>query len=206
MFESPGPGCDLCPLCATRTNIVLPSGNPESPVLLVGEGPGENEDLTGKPFVGRAGSILDRILIQAGIPREAVLITNTVKCRPPGNRDPTAEEMAACRRFLDSEMASCKVVVGLGKSAVKDLLGYSGPMADIVNTRRTVTVGGKDILFIPTYHPMACVYRKSAREELLKTMLTVKEEFLRLDLLWIWMARFTRAKIPFPVPANSWLS
>ncbi len=176
-FISPDPDCALCGLCSGRTNIVLPSGDPDSPVLIVGEGPGENEDLQGRPFIGRAGSILDKTLEQAGLPREKLLITNTVKCRPPGNRDPTPEEMAACRRFLDSEMESRKAVVGLGRSAIRDLLGYTGPMAAIVNTRQTITVNGKEILFIPTYHPMACVYQKPAREALLKTMVDIREEF-----------------------------
>ena len=176
-FISPDPDCALCGLCSGRTNIVLPSGDPDSPVLIVGEGPGENEDLQGRPFIGRAGSILDKTLEQAGLPREKLLITNTVKCRPPGNRDPTPEEMAACRRFLDSEMESRKAVVGLGRSAIRDLLGYIGPMAAIVNTRQTITVNGKEILFIPTYHPMACVYQKPAREALLKTMVDIREEF-----------------------------
>lgn len=173
-FLSPEKDCSLCGLCAGRTNIVLPSGDPESPVLLVGEGPGENEDLTGKPFVGRAGKILDGVLEKAGIPRDKVLITNTVKCRPPNNRDPTPEEMAACRPFLESEMASRTVVVCLGKSAIRDLLGYEGKMDGYANTEQRRTVQGKEVVFIPTYHPMACIYNKKAREELLNTMLKVK--------------------------------
>lgn len=177
-FISPPPDCDLCPLCEGRTNIVLPSGDPDSPVILVGEGPGENEDLEGRPFIGRAGSILDKVLEEAGISRESILITNTVKCRPPGNRDPTHGEMAACRRFLDSEMESRRVVVGLGKSAVRDLMGYEGPIADVVNRVQRITVNGKEVAFIPTYHPMACVYRRQAREGLLRTMAILKERYL----------------------------
>ncbi|MBE6527140.1 MAG: uracil-DNA glycosylase [Thermoplasmata archaeon] len=176
-FLSPDPDCSLCGLCSGRTNIVLPSGDPSSPVLLVGEGPGENEDLKGMPFIGRAGSILDGIMAEAGLPREKVLITNTVKCRPPGNRDPTEEEMAACRRFLDSEMESRALVVGLGKSAIRDLMGYTGPMGPVVNRKTKITVNGKEVDFLPTYHPMACVYRKAARESLLEAMRMIKEEF-----------------------------
>lgn len=173
-FLSPDGDCSLCGLCRGRTNIVLPSGDPGSPVLLVGEGPGENEDLTGVPFVGRAGKILDGVLEKAGIPREKVLITNTVKCRPPGNRDPTAEEMAACRPFLESEMRSRKAVVCLGKSAIRDILGYDGKMEGYANTEQKRTIGGEEITFIPTYHPMACIYNKKAREVLLETMVKVK--------------------------------
>lgn len=132
---TPDPDCDLCGLCKGRTNLVLPSGNLGSPVVLVGEAPGENEDLSGLPFVGRAGKILDGAMADVGLDRSKVMITNTVKCRPAGNRDPEPEEMEACSRFLHSELAGRKAVVGLGKSAIKDLLGYTGPLAPIINTR-----------------------------------------------------------------------
>lgn len=167
--------CDRCPLCKERTNIVLPSGDLDSKVVFVGEAPGENEDLSGRPFVGRAGKILDDAFAKAGIDREAVMITNTVKCRPPNNRDPTKEEMAACRPFLDSELRSRSLIVGLGKSAVRDMMGYEGPMTDVVNKVQRITVGDTEVDFLPTYHPMACIYRKAAREELLRTMSIVKE-------------------------------
>ena len=174
----PKADCALCPLCRERTNIVLPSGNLESRVVFVGEAPGENEDLMGKPFVGRAGKILDDAFAKAGIDRESVMITNTVKCRPPNNRDPTQEEMSACRPFLDSELESRSLIVGLGKSAIRDIIGYEGPMADIVNKIQTVTIGGNVVNFLPTYHPMACIYRKFAREELMRTISIVKEAML----------------------------
>lgn len=173
----PEPDCSLCGLCAGRTKIVLPSGDPDSPVVLVGEAPGENEDREGRPFVGRAGKILDQIMSEVGLDRGSVLITNTVKCRPPGNRDPQADEMEACAPFLHSELKGRSAVVGLGRSAIKDLMGYDGPMAAVVNTRQTIDISGEEVLFIPTYHPMACVYRKAAREELRRTLFMVKEEF-----------------------------
>lgn len=175
---SPDKDCHLCDLCRKRTNLVLPTGDLGSPVVLVGEAPGENEDLQGKPFVGRAGDILNKIMEEVGLERGRVMITNTVKCRPPMNRVPMPEEMAACRPFLNSELKGRKVVVGLGKSAVKDLLGYEGPMAKVVNTRQYIDVDGEKVLFIPTYHPMACVYRKNAREDLKMTMAMIMEEFL----------------------------
>jgi uracil-DNA glycosylase len=173
----PDPDCSLCGLCKGRTKIVLPSGDLQSPVVLVGEAPGENEDLSGMPFVGRAGKILDQAMTDVGLDRSKVMITNTVKCRPENNRDPEPEEMEACSRFLHSELAGRKAVIGLGRSAIKDLLGYTGPMAAVVNTRQYIRVGDEDILFIPTYHPMACVYRKAARDELRVTLRMVKEEF-----------------------------
>ncbi len=174
---SPDPDCDLCGLCRGRTKIVLPSGDLGSPVVLVGEAPGENEDLSGLPFVGRAGKILEGAMEDVGLDRSKVMITNTVKCRPAANRDPEPAEMEACSRFLYSELAGRKVVVGLGRSAIKDLMGYSGPVAPIINTRQYITVGDERILFIPTYHPMACIYRKAAREELRTTLRNIKEEF-----------------------------
>ena len=171
---SPGPDCSLCGLCEGRTNIVLPSGDLNSNVVLVGEAPGENEDLSGKPFVGRAGRILDGILEAEGVDRSRIMITNTVKCRPPENREPTETEMQACRPFLDSELKGREVIVLLGKSAIKDLLGYTGPMKDIVNRTQTTEIDGEKVTFLPTYHPMACVYRKEAREGLALTIRTVK--------------------------------
>ena len=98
----------------------------------------------------------------------------TAKITPKGESDPTPEEMAACRPFLESEMASRTVVVCLGKSAIRDLLGYEGKMDGYANTEQRRTVQGKEVVFIPTYHPMACIYNKKAREELLNTMLKVK--------------------------------
>lgn len=170
--------CRLCDLYRKRTNLVLPTGDLNSPVALVGEAPGENEDLQGTPFVGRAGEILNKIMQEIGLDRQRVMITNTVKCRPPVNRIPMPEEMAACRPFLDSELYNKQVVVGLGKSAIKDLLGYEGPMSQVVNTRQRIKVGDREILFIPTYHPMACIYQPPAREQLKVTLIMVKEEFL----------------------------
>jgi uracil-DNA glycosylase family 4 len=171
----PESDCKRCDLCGGRKNIVLPTGDLNSKVAFVGEGPGENEDFFGMPFVGRAGKILDDIMNEAGLERSRVMITNTVKCRPPNNREPTDEEMKACRPFLDSELEHCEMVVGLGKSACRDLIGFEGSMKNVLNKRQIMFVNGKEILFIPTYHPMACVYKKDARVGLLETMKLVKE-------------------------------
>lgn len=108
-----------------------------------------------------------------GFSRADVLITNTVKCRPPGNRDPTAEEMSACRRFLVSELEGAELVVGLGKSAVRDLMGYDGPMADVANKTVRTDIGGKEVDFLPTYHPAATIYNKEARAKLDEAMAMV---------------------------------
>lgn len=172
----PEPDCRKCPLCEGRTNIVYPDGDSFSKVVFIGEAPGENEDKIGKPFVGRAGKILDDALKAAGIDRKKILITNTVKCRPPENREPTEEEMKACRPFLESELKNCQYVVCLGKSAIYDMIGISDKMENIVNREYRIPVNGREIIFIPSYHPMACVYRKSAREKLAETMTMVKNK------------------------------
>ncbi|MCL1811459.1 MAG: uracil-DNA glycosylase [Methanomassiliicoccaceae archaeon] len=174
----PEPDCRLCGLCEGRTKIVLPSGDLNSPIVFVGEAPGEKEDLSGRPFVGRSGKLLDSIMEEEGVDRSRVMITNTVKCRPPENRDPTKEEMDACRPFLDHELSGRKVVIGLGKSACRDLLGYEGKMADVANTKMSIKVLGKDVLFIPTYHPAACIYSRESRDALRTTMRILRDEYL----------------------------
>ena len=174
----PEKNCSRCPLHEFRTKIVMPDGNKDSNVVFVGEAPGENEDLTGRPFVGRSGKLLEKIMSEYGIGRSDVLITNTVKCRPPGNRDPTREEMDACRPFLEHELSVRKVVVGLGRSACRSLIGYEGKMSEIVNTEMRITAGGKEVVFIPTYHPAACIYNRDSTAELRRTMSILKDRYL----------------------------
>ena len=166
----PEADCSLCGLGKGRTNIVLPDGTYDSGIVFVGEAPGENEDHEGRPFVGRSGKILEGMMKDAGFSRSDVLITNTVKCRPPSNRDPTQEEMAACRPFLESELYDAELVIGLGKSACRDLMGYEGRMDEIVNVPTTIRVRDRDVKFIPTYHPAATIYNKVSREELRRTI------------------------------------
>jgi DNA polymerase len=142
--------------------------------VFVGEAPGENEDVQGRPFVGKSGKILEGAMEVAGISRSDVMITNTVKCRPPNNRDPKPEEMEACRPFLESELSGRSLVVGLGKSAIRDLIGYDGKMADIVNKVIRIDIGGSEVEFLPTYHPAACIYNKGARAALADAMAIVR--------------------------------
>ena len=172
---TPEKDCRLCGLCEVRTNIVLPDGDPGSRVVFVGEGPGENEDLQGRPFVGKSGKILEDAMAEAGFGRSQVLITNTVKCRPPGNRDPRPEEMEACRPFLVSELEGRALVVGLGKSAVRDLMGFDGKMAEVANRVTEIDIGGTRVNFLPTYHPAATIYNRDSRAALKDAMRIVKE-------------------------------
>ena len=172
---TPEKDCRLCGLCEGRTNIVLPDGDPGSRVVFVGEGPGENEDLQGRPFVGKSGKILEDAMAEVGFGRSQVLITNTVKCRPPGNRDPRPEEMEACRPFLVSELEGRALVVGLGKSAVRDLMGFDGKMAEVANRVTEIDIGGTRVNFLPTYHPAATIYNRDSRAALKDAMRIVKE-------------------------------
>ena len=111
--------CRECPLCRERTNVVFGTGDPTSELMFIGEGPGENEDLQGEPFVGAAGKLLDDMLEMIDLERSRVYIANVVKCRPPRNRDPLNEEQKACRHWLDSQLAVIrpKLIVCLGRTS-----------------------------------------------------------------------------------------
>src|ERR1700704_1305710 len=109
--------CSKCKLCKGRTKAVPGEGNPDAKILFIGEGPGQNEDQQGRPFVGPAGQFLDELLASINLKRSDVFITNVVKCRPPGNRDPESEEIAACNDYLDRQIAALQpqVIVTLGR-------------------------------------------------------------------------------------------
>jgi uracil-DNA glycosylase family 4 len=144
--------CTRCRLHEGRTHIVFGVGDPDADLLFVGEGPGEQEDLQGIPFVGRAGELLTRMIERGlGIPRNRVYICNIVKCRPPGNRTPLADEVSACRPFLDGQIDAVapKAIVTLGKPASSLLLGR-----DVSITRvRGVWHEYRGIPVMPTFHP-----------------------------------------------------
>jgi uracil-DNA glycosylase len=115
--------CDRCELGATRTHAVVSRGNPNAKIMIIGEGPGENEDLTGKPFVGKAGQLLDRVLESVKLTEDDVFICNIVKCRPPGNRKPTKAEMNACRPYLLEQirLVNPPIIMLAGASAIEGL-------------------------------------------------------------------------------------
>ncbi len=117
--------CRACRLCETRTQTVFGRGNPKARLMIIGEAPGENEDLQGEPFVGRAGALLDTMLSAAGFDRDTdVYIANVIKCRPPSNRNPSGEEIAACAHFLDSQIAHVQpgLILAMGRFAAHTLL------------------------------------------------------------------------------------
>lgn len=143
--------CQRCKLGRTRKNMVFGVGNPEARLVFVGEGPGADEDLKGEPFVGEAGQVLNRIITAMGLRREDVYICNVVKCRPPGNRDPEQDEIAACSAFLLRQLQSIKpeVVVALGKFASQTLLGTKEPISRLRGKFRDF----HGIPLMPTFHP-----------------------------------------------------
>ncbi len=142
-----------CGLCASRTNAVPGEGNPKARLMLVGEGPGATEDATGRPFVGQAGQLLDSILQAIEVPRETVYITNIVKCRPPQNRKPLPDEIAACIPYLHRqiELIRPKVIVALGGTAGEAMLGVRKSLGELRNKVHTFN----GIPLVVTYHPAA---------------------------------------------------
>ena len=144
--------CTRCPLHAGRTQIVFGDGNPNAELMFVGEGPGEQEDLTGLPFVGRAGELLTQMIERGlGIARASVYIANAVKCRPPGNRTPLPNEVAACREFLDGQIDAIRprVIVALGKPATSLLLGRDVSITRVRGTWHDY----RGFPVMPTFHP-----------------------------------------------------
>lgn len=147
-------GCTACGLCENRTQVVFGMGDPTADLMFVGEGPGAEEDRQGLPFVGRSGQLLDRLMSEEmGLTRESVYIANVVKCRPPENRDPRPEEIAACRPYLESQidLIDPAVVVTLGNFSSKLLLDTT---VGITRLRGHVYSWGNRLL-VPTLHPAA---------------------------------------------------
>lgn len=170
--------CARCPLSKGRSRVVGPDGDITSPVCFVGEAPGRNEDLEGRPFVGRAGRMLDRLLEEENLPRERIMITNTVKCRPPNNRVPNKNENEACYPYLEQELRGKELIVGLGRTACSNLLGREVKLLEEANQITTIEMAGGTMNFLPTYHPAACLFNLMAREGLRKTIRTVRDDFL----------------------------
>ena len=155
--------CTNCSLSKSRTNAVPGNGNYHSDVIFVGEAPGRNEDLQGKPFVGTAGQILSEALEYAGFTRDQVYITNVVKCRPPNNRQPITEERTACRPYLSEELEIIKpkIICILGNTAYSSLLGGS----EITKNRGKI-IKSNDRLYFVTVHPAAVIYNPGLRQVL----------------------------------------
>ena len=176
--------CQRCGLAKGRTQVVFGEGDPQADLMFVGEGPGEVEDRTGRPFVGPAGQLLTQILASVGIPREEVYITNVVKCRPPGNRVPTRQEMDACWEWLAAQIAliNPKIIVTLGNAATQRLLGRSEGIGQL-RGRFYRWRGGIEVF--PMFHPSFLLRNPSKKKGSPKylTWLDIQTVKERLSLL-----------------------
>jgi DNA polymerase len=171
--------CTKCTLAAGRTQVVFGSGNPDADLMFVGEAPGFHEDQQGVPFVGQAGKLLERLLEGIGLSRADVYIANVLKCRPPGNRDPLPEEIAACEPhlFRQIELIEPALVATLGNFATKLLSGRPAGITRVHGHEQEVTLGTRQVSLYPLYHPAAALYTPS----MLKVL---EEDFSRIpDLL-----------------------
>ena len=167
--------CTKCALAAGRTQVVFGSGNPNADLMFVGEAPGFHEDQQGVPFVGQAGKLLDRLLAGIGLTRPDVFVVNVLKCRPPGNRDPLPDEIAACEPhlFRQIELIDPKLVATLGNFATKLLSGKPAGITRVHGHEQEVTLGTRTVSLYPIYHPAAALYTPS----MLKVL---EEDFARI--------------------------
>ena len=156
-------GCQRCDLATTRTHVVISRGNPLARLMLIGEGPGQHEDETGLPFVGRAGQLLDQILASVGLDQEQdIYICNVVKCRPPGNRKPTPEEMAHCRPWLQRQiqLVNPAVVLLAGSTAMTGVLGIKTG----ITRMRGQWIEQDGRVYMPVFHP-SFLLRNASRQK-----------------------------------------
>ena len=197
--------CTRCALARRRTMAVPGEGNVRSDVLLVGEGPGAREDATGRPFVGPAGELLGELLAGIGWTRDEVFITNIVKCRPPGNRDPEPEEAAACAGYLERQERALDpaVIVTLGRHSLQRYL--PGARIGVVHGRLRRSFSGQHVF--PMYHPAAALHQASLRETLFRDMrglpaaLLAAREALVAERVAAAQAEEATARVVIPGPA-----
>lgn len=166
-------GCTRCRLAEGRKNVVFGSGNPDADLMLVGEGPGAEEDRQGLPFVGPAGELLTKIIQAIDLKREEVYIANVVKCRPPGNREPQPDEVQACRGYLEKQIALVRprILVALGRTAAQTLLGNESPIGQLRG--RWYQVLG--IPTMVTYHPAALLRNQALKRPTWEDMQQVRD-------------------------------
>lgn len=171
-------GCSKCGLREGCRQVVFADGNPQARLMLVGEGPGQVEDEQGLPFVGRAGQLLNRILKAASLEREEVYITNVVKCRPPGNRLPNPDEVAACRGCLEAQIRLVKpnIIVCLGLLATRAILDGRATMATI----RGKWFTRQGILLMATYHPAALLRREELKRPTWEDFKLIRDRYLEV--------------------------
>ena len=166
--------CNKCKLCNKRKNIVFGVGNKNADIMFIGEGPGEDEDIQGEPFVGKAGQLMNKAFEALDIKREDVYIANIVKCRPPQNRNPEQEEANACMDYLRNQvlLIKPKIIVLLGSVALKNILGED---YGITNSRGK-WVEKKGIWYLPTFHPAALLRDDSKKIDFWRDLKLIKEK------------------------------
>ena len=161
--------CTLCDLCLKRNKTVPGEGNESTGIVIIGEAPGKNEDLQGKPFIGMSGRFLSKSLESIGVDRSAVFITNAVKCRPPNNRKPTNEEIATCRPYLVRQLSVIqpKLILALGTSAASSLGIKFKHLSEIKSRFIDITLGNRQFTCLVTFHPSFPMRFPSARKSFL---------------------------------------
>ena len=171
-------GCVACQLHQTRTQVVFGAGNADADLMFIGEAPGADEDRLGLPFVGRAGKLLDQLLAEIGLERNDVFIANTLKCRPPSNRDPYPNEIETCSGYLrrQVELIPPKVICTLGNFSTKLLRADSTGISRLHGRDEVRTIGTRAIRLLPLYHPAAALYTPS-------NLQTLRDDFARIPEL-----------------------
>ena len=167
--------CTKCPLSEGRTTVVFGNGNSDADLMFVGEAPGAEEDRRGLPFVGRAGGLLTQLLAGIGMSREDVFVANTLKCRPPGNRDPQPEEIETCRPYLERqvELIEPRVIATLGNFATKLLTRNPTGITKVRGTPQVHELGARTVFLLPLFHPAAALRTPALAE-------TLREDFASL--------------------------
>jgi DNA polymerase len=166
-----------CPLKASRTNVVFGMGNADAELMFIGEAPGRDEDLQGKPFVGRAGRLLDQLLEEIRMPRGEVFVANVLKCRPPGNRDPLPEEIEECKPYLMRQIGLIepKMICTLGNFATKLLTGSPMGITKVCGRPQRRELAGLDLTVYPLFHPAAALRTPSCLSSLREHMMRIPE-------------------------------
>jgi uracil-DNA glycosylase family 4 len=187
-------GCTKCALAKGRTQVVFGSGSATADLMFVGEAPGFHEDQQGIPFVGAAGKLLETLLGGIGLTRPDVYIANVLKCRPPGNRDPQAEEIEACEGhlFKQIELIQPRLVCTLGNFATKLLSGRQLGITRVHGQEQDVVLGGRPVSLYPIYHPAAALYTRSM-------LAVLEEDFQRIPSI---LERMNAAEIRPPAPVQ----
>jgi uracil-DNA glycosylase len=172
--------CTRCKLHSTRRSIVFGVGDPDAPLMFVGEAPGEQEDKRGEPFVGPAGELLDKMIEAMGWSRQTVYINNILMCRPPGNRNPQPDEVEQCKPFLDARIGSIapRIIVALGRPAANTLLGRDAP----ISTLRGRFHDRNGIKVMPTFHPAYLLREPDKKREAWADLKLVMSELARLGI------------------------